>query len=401
MKFRKLTLSVLVVFMLSAVCAFADTAWDIELHWAKDAINTLMVNNMVGVYPDGRFKPDKELTREEAAQMLSYFVKGDANYQNSPGDVARNRWSYEYIMKVVSGNVMQCDGMGFFRPTDKITREDFAAILYSVLPEGGFSYKKTSNFSDISYSYAKKAITELDMMGVLGGYTENTFGPKQTITRAEAAAAVSNVCGLEIRPYRSTLPVSRVIDVPYISQLHPVRAVVGCEPTALLAGLKAKGYALNVGLREFLDNMPKTTQNPAKGFVGSPYVADKEKKTRTTIYPPILTEYAKGYGNVSDFSGSSLSELKAELLHGNPVVIYATMRWEAPYYRYYDIEGQQQYLLSNNHAVLLCGYDSETDYYYISDPYNIGREQEEYKYWLPASVVDPIYLERRHAITVE
>ena len=32
-----------------------------------------------------------------------------------------------------------------------------------------------------------------------------------------------------------------VIDVPYVSQLYPTRAVVGCEPTALLMALKSKG----------------------------------------------------------------------------------------------------------------------------------------------------------------
>ena len=61
-----------------------------------------------------------------------------------------------------------------------------------------------------------------------------------------------------------------VIDVPYVSQLYPTRAVVGCEPTALLMALKSKGLTNDVTLKDFWDAMPKTTTDPAKGFAGSP-----------------------------------------------------------------------------------------------------------------------------------
>ncbi|MBQ5803418.1 MAG: C39 family peptidase, partial [Bacteroidales bacterium] len=62
-----------------------------------------------------------------------------------------------------------------------------------------------------------------------------------------------------------------VIDAPYISQIDGIYAWVGCEPTAALAGLKAKGFAKDISLRYFLDNVPRTTSNPEKGFVGDPY----------------------------------------------------------------------------------------------------------------------------------
>lgn len=43
-----------------------------------------------------------------------------------------------------------------------------------------------------------------------------------------------------VEPAAPALPDRRVIDTPYISQVTPVYAPVGCEPTSLLMGLKAK-----------------------------------------------------------------------------------------------------------------------------------------------------------------
>jgi uncharacterized protein YvpB len=198
-----------------------------------------------------------------------------------------------------------------------------------------------------------------------------------------------------------TLPRYNVIPVPYISQVYPISAPVGCEGTSLLMGLHGKGYALGVGLREFLNDMPRHASNPEKGFVGSPYKADKTKKTRTTILPNPLAAWAAKYGNVHDFSGSSPDELRAELLAGNPVVVYATLWWEKPYYRIYNIVGQYKRMLSNNHAVLACGYDMKKNIYYIADPYNLKDPRKELKYWINGDTFDRIYNERRHAVVVE
>lgn len=193
----------------------------------------------------------------------------------------------------------------------------------------------------------------------------------------------------------------RVINVSYISQLYPVKAIVGCEGTSLLMGLKAKGYAQEIELKKFLDNMPRHPSNPAKGFVGSPYVADLSKKTRTTIYPPILADYGTTFGNVVDFSGSSIEKLREQLLDGNPVVVYATMNWGKPLYKEYEIEGSTQKLLSNNHAVLVCGYHKKSNMYYIVDPYNVKDTSKEKRYWINGNTFERIYNERRHALVIQ
>lgn len=194
--------------------------------------------------------------------------------------------------------------------------------------------------------------------------------------------------------------VYHVMQVPYISQLYPVRAVVGCEATALLMGMQYKGIATQVDLRAFLDAMPKSKTNPAKGFAGSPYVASE--KIRTTIYPAAITEYANRYaqGMIRDISGSELEIIKWEVLNDNPVMIYATMYWKKPYYRSFMIEGEQQWLLRNNHAVLIVGYDEDNRKFYIADPYNKQNTRKPYFYWIEEEKLKPIYDERKWAVAV-
>lgn len=407
-----LPLTLIFTLLLSTSVAFAAPR-DIQFHWAGTAINTLIENKVMSGYEDGRFKPSRSITREEACVLLTRFALEQELIQVSDlyvdenivlADV-HNTWSVEAIQYMYRNNLMETYSDGTFHPGTLLTRESMANLIYKFYTHFGLLSEgelvSSYPFTDIENSYAKAAIGYLYNKGILHGYDDNTFKPENSVSRCEIATIIFQISNLEAIAPVITLPNYRVINVPYISQIYPFNAVVGCEGTSLLMGLKAKGYAQNLGLLEFLNNMPKHPSNPAKGFVGSPFVADLTKKTRTTIYPPVLTAYAENYGNVSDFSGSSIDELRAELLDGNPVVVYATMYWGKPFYRYYNIEGSRQRLLSNNHVILACGYDKNTNMYYISDPYNAKDTKKEYKYWIDGNTFERIYNERKQALVVQ
>ena len=401
----------LLIFILIFQTVMAEVPYDVQRHWSGSAVNTLIYHGIISGYPDGRFKPDRAINREEVAVMLFRLMRKVHNPAEDAGqysdiqifrDVSSDSWSAMAINYLASHSVLDGYADGSFRPYNVVTREELASMIYKYTNQFyPVNTEVVADFPDIENSFAKEAIRFLCSVGICYGFPDGTFKPRNQTLRGEAAAIFTALSGYAKIPAVNSLPSYNVIDVPYISQLSPVYAVVGCEPTSLLMGLKGKGYAKELTLREFLDNMPKTSSDPAKGFVGSPYVADTAKKTRTTIYPPVLSEYASHYGRVSDFSGSSVNELQSELLHGNPVVIYATMRWEKPYFRKYNIEGQIQTLLSNNHAVLVCGYDESNNKYYIADPYNDKNTSMEYRYWISGDILEPIYEVRKHAITVE
>lgn len=365
----------ILVFILSLLLIFPAAAGAEEIVLPADVqnnpeihvINTLLQNGIVSPCPDGRFRPDHFITRAEA---------------------------FAWIDKLLN----RAEAAEAERPEEFLTRAELAAMLYEHMKTLPSFDNSTYWFPDVPTE--NLAIGYVRAKNVMFGRPDGGFHPYDCVTRAEFCNAAYAVSGLPIIYAPDNLPRKSQITVPYISQLSPVYAVVGCEGASLLMGLKAKGYAQNVGLREFLDNMPKHGSNPAKGYVGSPYKAG-QYSLRTTIYPAPLAEYGQSYGSVTDISGSSPRELQAELLSGNPVVIYATMRWEEPRYRSYDIEGEQQLLLRNNHVVLADGYDRDTGMYHISDPYNDFDTSEEYRYWIDGAVFERIYNVRRHAVAIE
>lgn len=450
MNYKKVTSVILCTVLLGGSAAFAAPR-DIQKHWAGPYINTLLEHSVVSGYPDGSFGPDQKISREEVASMVAKFMvktntdalpekkteeeppsestlterlaeesdaeesataetTGIANLEDATANSSlstivfkdvKGRWSESAIELLTRHKLLSGYPDGTFQPTKKITREEFATIVYLYMNQNKrIDTEKTKSFSDINKSYAKNAISVLAGNEILSGYPDKKFLPTNQISRAEVATVIAKISNWKLIP-PPVDPVKKVVlDVPYISQVYPVYAPVGCEATSLLMGLKYKGYASNISLKKFLDELPRHSSNPAKGFVGSPYVADATKKTRTTIYPAKLAEYGRKYGNVVDISGASPKQIQEEIMDGNPVVAYVTLWWETPFYRNYLIEGKSQRLLSNNHALLVCGYDPDTNRYYVADPYNVKDKKNTYKYWVKGDVFERLYKERHHAVVI-
>lgn len=65
------------------------------------------------------------------------------------------------------------------------------------------AYAAVKPFNDIDSSYAKKEIEALVNAGVIAGYTDGTFKPGKTITRAEIAKILSAMLGLPEQPQQA------------------------------------------------------------------------------------------------------------------------------------------------------------------------------------------------------
>lgn len=153
-----------------------------------------------------------------------------------------------------------------------------------------------------------------------------------------------------------------IIDVPYINQVDN-GAPQGCEGASLLMALKGKGYSMNIGYKAFLNSMPKST-NPKKGFVHSLYSNIPTTEPHWIDTSP-LAKYGRKYGKVYDITGATPTELKLELLKGNPIVVYVTSSFNDPIMGHFWY-GDMAY---NLHVVTLVGYNSKTGEYKIEDPY--------------------------------
>ena len=97
-------------------------------HWAYQAINTMVKDNVVNGYPDSTFKPDKEITKAEFAKIFSIALDvndDNAGYSTYVEGVSSTHWAYEYI----KASIKYFPSSFKFNPDEFITREDAAYAL--------------------------------------------------------------------------------------------------------------------------------------------------------------------------------------------------------------------------------------------------------------------------------
>lgn len=189
----------------------------------------------------------------------------------------------------------------------------------------------------------------------------------------------------------------KTLTIPYVNQYAPVYAPMGCEGASLLMALQYKGYT-GVGLKAFLDQMPKTDRNPFQGFASTPYqVITGNPPIFQSIFPAPLTTYGKTYsGNVADISGYDTNQLKAEIDKGNAVVVYVTTRsYETPKWLVYDMgEAGNVNIVDNMHVMVLTGYNSDGEYH-VTDPASSKN-----RYWVNGLKFETSYNALKWAVVV-
>ena len=149
-------------------------------------------------YPDGSFKPSKSLTRAEATVVLANILNiqpTDNNYETKFSDVKPQQWFYNYVSALTEKGIINGYPDGTFRPNDKITRAEMVTLVVKAL---GLNGEYASSFSDISNSWAKDAIAIASAKGWINGYSDGTFRPNDSITRAETVVFLNNVIGVDV-----------------------------------------------------------------------------------------------------------------------------------------------------------------------------------------------------------
>ena len=156
-------------------------------------------------YGDGTFKPDKNITRAEAAQMIYKLIYNGTrvNYDalKKFSDVNQTSWYSTALAYLTDQGLLDGDG-GKFYPNRQITRAEISKILYNALlkydrdQEKKLVYGTNSfNFTDISNNWSLEPIKQLATNNMIDGYGDGTFKSNQNITRAESVAIIAKVFG--------------------------------------------------------------------------------------------------------------------------------------------------------------------------------------------------------------
>lgn len=152
-------------------------------------------------YVSGRggrtFAPNGSLTRAEAAQMLYALMTEQAHKQYdrtscSLRDVPAGCWYTSAVSTLANVGAISGYSDGTFHPDQEITRAELVTILTGIY---GVNTTKGMPFTDVGHGWYYDYVATAYANGWVSGYSDGTFRPDQTITRAEAVVVLNKVLG--------------------------------------------------------------------------------------------------------------------------------------------------------------------------------------------------------------
>ncbi len=135
---------------------------DIWGHWAEEKIMKLSELRVISW--DGQFRPDKAISDEEAAEFLDVSLPASSGGAYAPTGMTR-QYAVDYIMKT-----MEID--------EEAENKD-----------GKIKFSDEENISPEFYD----SIALASNLGIISGYGDGTFRPRELITRAEFATIIYNI----------------------------------------------------------------------------------------------------------------------------------------------------------------------------------------------------------------
>lgn len=185
-----LGISMLLVSLGSVSAAAAPK--DIQGHWAQSQLQDWLDRGYLGGYPDGTVKPNKAITRGEYVALINRLFGFTDTASIRFTDVKSTNWVYSEVAKAVQAGYIGGYENNTFRANNPLTRQEAAVIAAKVLKLSTSS--TTLKFKDSAQvaAWAKGAVAAAAGKKIINGYPDGTFGPKKSLTRAEAVGIISN-----------------------------------------------------------------------------------------------------------------------------------------------------------------------------------------------------------------
>lgn len=169
-------------------------------HWASKEINSLVSGGLASGYPDGTFNPNGNITVKEYMAILSrYIASGPEKGKPVVGNVivSNNPSSWGYIeSKSILDRIPESELLRFshYNLDRPITREEVAFLIEkSIKLDTPYTTNLNKPLKDVAMSLYPAEVKKLVDLGLISGYPDGTFKPKNNITRAEIAAIFARI----------------------------------------------------------------------------------------------------------------------------------------------------------------------------------------------------------------
>lgn len=207
----KKTKILLVFALIFSLCLGASAAslTDISGHWAKDTIESMVEIGIIKGYSDGTFKPEQSVTKTEGLILLSRVCGFADDSSEQFSDIAYDTYSeiladysttykkeISYLLYI--GALSSADLDSYIADAvanQPLKRHEVASLLAGALGgnKGNSSY--LSKFTDSANipAASRNAVAYVCENGIMNGMTETTFGPLESVTRAQIATLLYRI----------------------------------------------------------------------------------------------------------------------------------------------------------------------------------------------------------------
>ena len=189
--------------------AFTDVPGD---HYAYAAIMDCSERGIVGGYGDGTFRPGNTVSKGQFCAMMARAFYPDEIAQYDKVFYRETYGTFGPVVVLLLEKKL-LEGTSFRRgqPSNStlgtgISRYDMAQIMTNVLTHKGFSVRgsdrdaaaaKITDYADVPQQY-RAAVASVYALGMIGGYSDGTFGGDGVMNRGQAAAVIyrmMQLCG--------------------------------------------------------------------------------------------------------------------------------------------------------------------------------------------------------------
>ena len=171
-----------------------------EADWFFDSVKYVYEKNLMNGLTATTFEPGKPTSRAMIVTIL-YRLEGSPAITQKHGfkDIKQGSWYDDPVAWAAANNIVTGYSATEFGPSNNITREQMAAIMYRYATYKNYDVSKKGDltqFSDISTlsSYAAESMSWAVGTGIISGKGSGKLAPRAGATRAEAAAMLQRFC---------------------------------------------------------------------------------------------------------------------------------------------------------------------------------------------------------------
>lgn len=145
-------------------------------------------------YPDGEFKPNRNITRAEIATIFARILNLRSLVDNNVmySDVPLDQWYADAVEAATKRGLFTGYEDGTFRPDQPITRAELTSVIFRfmALPERP---PVRTHFVDLVGHWGADIIEDIRRNNIARGYGDATFKPDQYIIRSEAVTMINRL----------------------------------------------------------------------------------------------------------------------------------------------------------------------------------------------------------------